>query len=115
LLDVGLDAVRADVVAKTGRAVKRAYDLGIALRSPGQSDRRGAMVVLEVPDADRLCAYLKQQGVYTDSRRGALLRLAPFVWNTMDQVDLAFDAIADALRTGAHRTAPLEASRGPVT
>lgn len=115
LLDVGLDAVRADVVAKTGRAVKRADDLGIALRSPGQSDRRGAMVVLEVPDADRLCAYLKQQGVYTDSRRGALLRLAPFVWNTMDQVDLAFDAIADALRTGAHLMAPPEASRGPVT
>jgi kynureninase len=115
LLDAGLDRVRAHTLALTARAVERADALGLPLRSPRDPARRGAMVVLRTPHADRLCAWLKTQGVYTDSRRGALLRLAPFVWNTAADVDRAFDAIAEAAATGVHLQAPLDAPGGPVT
>ncbi|MDX1548091.1 MAG: aminotransferase class V-fold PLP-dependent enzyme [Rhodothermales bacterium] len=117
LLDAGLPAVRAHSLALTERCLARADAAGLTVRSPRDPDRRGAMVILEAPAADRLCSFLKQQHIYTDSRKGRYLRLAPFVWNTEDEVDRAFDAIDEALRSGTYRTldpAPLDTA-GPVT
>jgi kynureninase len=111
----GVEAVRADTLAKGAVAVRRAGALGIGLRSPQEPERRGAMLVFEVEGADRLSAWLKSRGVYTDSRRGRLLRLAPFVWNTAADVDRAFDAVAEALGSGAHLTYVAPAEGGPVT
>ena len=115
LLDVGIEAVRADTLAKGARAIERADALGLALRSPRAPERRGAMLVMEVEDADRLVRWLKTRDVYVDARRGRLLRLAPFVWNTLDDVDRAFDAIEEGLTTGAHRQLAMDAEGGPVT
>ncbi|MFN3595701.1 MAG: aminotransferase class V-fold PLP-dependent enzyme [Rubricoccaceae bacterium] len=115
LLEAGLEAVRADSLAKTARAIARAEAAGLALRSPREAARRSAMVILEVPHADRLSAYLKTEHVFTDSRQGRFLRLAPFVWNTADDVDRAFDVVAHALRTDAHLREQLPAEGGPVT
>jgi kynureninase len=72
------------------------------------------MVLLEVAEAERLVASLKEQDVYTDSRRNEVVRMAPFVWNTEEEVDRAFDRIGDALSTNAHHSVTLDAS-GPVT
>jgi kynureninase len=115
LLDAGLDAVREDALAKTTRGIARADAAGLSLRSPRERRRRGAMLILEVEAADRLCAWLKRRGVYTDSRQGRFLRMAPFVWNTEAEVDHAFDLIEEATRTGAHCEAPLPDAGGPVT
>lgn len=115
LLDAGLDAVREDSLAKTSLALERADALGLTVSSPREAERRGAMVILEAEHADKLCAYLKREGVYTDSRRGEVLRLAPFVWNPMADVDRAFDAIGEALRTGAHVRMNVADEGGPVT
>ena len=111
----GVDAVRADTLAKGAVAVRRAVALGLALRSPAEPARRGAMLVFAVPHADRLSAWLKTRGVYTDSRRGAALRLAPFVWNTAADVERAFDAVGEALASGAHLAYEAPAEGGPVT
>ena len=73
------------------------------------------MIVLEVEDADRLAGWLKTQGVYVDSRKGRVLRLAPFVWNPASDVDRLFDAVGEALRTGAHLAHEPVAEGGPVT
>lgn len=115
LLDAGLDAVRAHSLALTEQSIERADAAGLALRSPREAIRRGAMVILEVERADLLCAWLKQRGVFTDSRKGRYLRLAPFVWNSAADVDRAFDAIADALRAGAYLRLVAPAEPGPVT
>lgn len=115
LLGVGIDAVREDTLAKGARAVGRADAAGLRLRSPREAERRGAMLVVEVDAADRLAAWLKTRGVYVDSRRGRFLRLAPFVWNTAGDVDRAFDAVEEALATGAHLAAEPVAEGGPVT
>ena len=117
LLEVGLDAVRADSLEKTAYCIARADDAGLALRSPRPAERRGAMVILDVPAAGRLCAHLKTHGIYTDSRQDRYLRLAPFVWNTRGELARAFDAIEGAVAEGAHRDgpAPDRAAAGPVT
>ncbi len=114
LLDLGLDAVRDHSLTLTDRATEHADALDIPLRSPRSPDERSAMVLLEVPEAERLAAHLKQHHVYTDSRRNQVLRMAPFVWNTTDDVDRAFDRIGDALSSGAYRSRSGD-SPGPVT
>ncbi|MDT7856247.1 aminotransferase class V-fold PLP-dependent enzyme [Rubrivirga sp. S365] len=115
LLGEGIAAVRADTLAKGARAIERAEALGLGVRSPREAERRGAMLVLEVEHADRLAAWLKSQDVYADSRKGRVLRLAPFVWNPPADVDRAFDAVDEALRTGAHMEYEAPAEGGPVT
>ena len=115
LLAAGLGAVRADTLAKGARALRRADELGLAVRSPREDARRGAMIVLEVDHADQAVRWLKTQGVYVDARRNRLLRLAPWVWNTTDQVDRLFDALGHALDSGAHRSMGGADEGGPVT
>jgi kynureninase len=72
------------------------------------------MVLLEVPEAHNLTAYLKAHNIYTDSRRDEVVRMAPFLWNTEAEVDRTFDRIEEGLDTGAYREATVS-SAGPVT
>ena len=115
LLEPGVAAVRADTLAKGALALDRADALGLAVRSPREAERRGAMVVVEAEGADRLASWLKTHDVYVDSRRGEVLRFAPFVWNTPADVDRLFDALGEALATGAHLAHEPVAEGGPVT
>ena len=114
LLDCGLDAVRDHSLSLTQRAIERADNAGISLRSPRAPEARSAMVLLEIPEATRMTRYLKTRHIYTDSRRNDVVRMAPFLWNTQEEVDRAFDTIEDALRSGAYQshTPP---DTGPVT
>ena len=116
LLDAGLADVRANSLEKTGLAIQRADEADLTLRSPREEERRSAMMILEVPSADRLCAYLKSQRIFTDSRQERFLRLAPFVWNTKDEVNRTFDVIAEAVASDAYLKfdAALDQA-GPVT
>ena len=102
LLEAGIEAVRRHSLELTEACLVRAEAAGLRLRSPRQAERRSAMVILEAPAADTLCTYLKHHHVYTDSRQGRYLRLAPFVWNTHDEVDRAFDLITSALTSGKY-------------
>jgi kynureninase len=115
LLDAGLDAVRDHSLALTARCIAHADRAGLALRSPRADEQRGAMVILEADRADLLCAWLKERGIYTDSRQRRYLRLAPWVWNTADEVDRAFDVIAEGLETEAYLRFEAPAEAGPVT
>lgn len=115
LLDVGLEAVRAHSLALTDHAIERATAAGLSLRSPREHARRSAMVLLEVPDAEALCLALKERHIYTDSRKTEVLRMAPFVWNTLDEVDRAFDVIEALLVDDAYRSVSSGATPGPVT
>lgn len=115
LLDAGLDAVRAHSLTLTDYALDRVDAAGLPLRSPRAPARRSAMVILEVEAADRLCAYLKRRHVYTDSRQGRYLRLAPWVWNTRADLKRAFDLLEDALAHDRYRDVEPAATAGPVT
>ena len=114
LLDLGLDAVRDHSLALTDRAIEHADRLGVSLRSPRAPEERSAMVLLDVPEAERLATYLKRHNVYTDSRRNQVVRMAPFVWNTPAEIDRTFELIETALSSGEYRTIQVDAS-GPVT
>jgi kynureninase len=70
------------------------------------------MVILEIDRADLLANHLKKAGVYTDSRLGRYLRLAPFVWNTLSELGTAFDVIRESLRAGDYLSFSVQP--GPV-
>lgn len=114
LLDCGLDQVREHSLSLTSHAIQRADQAGIPLRSPRTPDARSAMVLLEIPDAQKMTAHLKQHDIYTDSRKNEVVRMAPFLWNTRAEVTRAFDAIEDALHSDAYRSLSPSAG-GPVT
>ena len=117
LLDAGLDHVREYSLQLTERCITRADAAGLAVRSPREASRRGAMVILEVPMAGKLCAALKEHHIYTDSRQDKYLRMAPFVWNSEEEVDRAFDILSKLVSTGAYRSTPVSTTEeaGPVT
>lgn len=116
LLDIGLETVRSHSLDLTEHALQRAEAADLPLRSPRARDRRGAMVLLEVPDAEKLCSYLKQHHIYTDSRKNRFLRMAPFIWNTHAEIDRTFDVIDDALDDERYRAIDLaDEAAGPVT
>lgn len=115
LLDAGLENVHRHVMELSDYAIARFDAAGFPLRSPREHERRSVMMVLDIPDADRLCEYLKTRHVYTDSRKGQFLRLAPFVWNTRDDVARACDEIIQAVSDGHYRSFSLTREGGPVT
>jgi kynureninase len=115
LMDVGLEAVRADSLAKTERAIQRAKATGLTLRSPREAERRSAMIILEVENAEALCEWLKTRHIFTDSRQDRYMRMAPFVWNTADDIERTFDTIEEGLLDGLHLKSKRHKAAGPVT
>ena len=114
LLDYGLANVEAHVSALGAEAIQQADRLSLRVVTPREAERRGALVVLEVPQAHRMAEHLKAHGVFVDSRQDRLLRLAPFVWNSSDEVVRAFSLIGEALRLGSYRRIVVP-DLGPVT
>ncbi len=114
LLEAGVENVRVDSLAKTAYCVERARTAGIPVRSPTDDESRSALVILEMPAADQLSAHLKRDGILTDSRLGRYLRMAPFVWNTMDELERVFNVLSSAHRHVATAAASNVTNRGPV-
>lgn len=115
LLSVGLRSVRQDSLSKTNYCIDRAQKAGIKIRSSLKEEERSAMFVMSLPQAHQLSAYLKSKHIYTDSRKGTLLRIAPFVWNTKDELEHTFHHIEEAVRKKLHLEMPPPITRGPVT
>ena len=114
LLHAGLERIRQDSLQKTDYCIQRASQLGMNIHSPLMPQERSAMFIASVPKADLLSAYLKSKHIYTDSRKGHLLRMAPFVWNTMEELKITFDNIAETLQSKSYLTHTLSLD-GPVT
>lgn len=115
LLDAGLKNMRADSLSKTAYGIERATEAGLSLRSLVPDDRRGSMIIIEALAADKLASHLKRRGIYMDSRLGRYLRMAPFTWNTLDELTLVFDELETAVQTGAYIRENRNSSSGVVT
>lgn len=113
LLDYGLEAMRTHSLDLSQVALDRANARDVSIRSPLPARERSAMVILEVPAARKLAAALKDQKIYVDSRQNEVIRMAPFLWNTTEDVHRTFDQIDAALQSGAYRSRTVSSS-GPV-
>ena len=84
---IGPAAIREKSLRQTGRMIELADAQGMRVVSPRDPARRGGSVVLDVPQAERVCADLLAQDVLLDHRPGVGLRLAPHFYTTDDEVD----------------------------
>ena len=90
---VGLEVVERHVAALAGLAVDRAREAGYALLTSADPGSRGPLVVIRSRDAQALVARLQQKGVITSARDGGL-RLSFHAYNTPEDVERAFAALA---------------------
>ncbi len=111
----GLSSVRADSLEKTAYCIELADEASVKVRSPREAEQRSVMVVLEMERADLMCQYLKQHHIYTDSRQSRYLRMAPFVWNTMEEIERTFRILSKGLQNNLYLQTNITTQAGPVT
>ncbi len=108
--EAGIDRIRAKSLALTGYVMELiaargmlAPEMGFAIGTPAEPDRRGGHVAVEHPDATRIVRALKARGVTPDFRPPNVIRLAPIplytsfvdVWETVRNLD-------EIVSTGEH-------------
>ena len=84
--------------------------------SPLKKERMSAMIVLEVEEADKLREYLfANKNVLTDARRSSYLRLAPHIYNSLEEVESAARKIVQSCTDTVYKSVDLGYKNGPVT
>ena len=87
LLDrIGYETVGTHVARLVGRYVSAAQDAGFVVKTPGEPNRRGPLVVVESPDAPALVSRLATRDIVA-SCRGNGLRVSFHAYNNESDVD----------------------------
>jgi len=100
---IGVDAIRR----KSERQVQMMVDLararGLTPRTPDSPQRRGGMVIIDVPHAQAVTRELLRREILVDFRPGAGIRLSPHFYTSDDEVRHAVDEITAIRDSGAYR------------
>ncbi|MCY0992580.1 aminotransferase class V-fold PLP-dependent enzyme [Nannocystis sp. ILAH1] len=91
LLGVGVAAIRAHSLECSARIFARCDAEGIAIATPRAPDRRGGIVALRFPGSQAVQQRLLAAGHVTSWR--GVLRIAPHIYNTFDEIDACLDAL----------------------
>ena len=98
---IGVPAIREKSLRQTDRMLAWADEYGFRVGSPREPGRRGGTVVVDVPNADRVCTALLAKDVLLDFRPGVGLRLAPHFYTRDDEVDRAMKLVRDEVTKAA--------------
>lgn len=90
LLDVGIEAIATHLAALAEPLLQLAQARGFEVVSPRPP--ASSITCLRVPDAARVHAELRNAGVICSLREGSL-RFSPHLYNTMDDVERAAEAV----------------------
>jgi kynureninase len=93
-------AVREKSMRQTARLVDLADARGYAVSAPRDPARRGGTVAFAVPHAFEVSQYLLSRDIVIDYRPKAGIRVAPHFYTKDEELDLAVEAMDEALRTG---------------
>ncbi|OFW10454.1 MAG: kynureninase [Acidobacteria bacterium RIFCSPLOWO2_02_FULL_67_36] len=100
--EIGVDRIRAHSLRLTRRLMDGAKAAGFRLNTPDDDAERGGSVVIDVPDGEAVTAELLRRQVIVDHRPGAGIRIAPHFYNTLDEIDLAIEALIEIAARGSH-------------
>lgn len=115
LLDAGLKSVREDSIQKIAYCTERANSLDLKIRSPKNAAHQSSMFIIEIANASAFSERLKERGIFGDSRLDRFFRIAPFVWNSMDELELVWNEIKRTI-VDSKSTGPVSRTvSGPVT
>lgn len=96
LASVGMPTIRAHSLRCTARVMERADEAGLTVVTPRQEQRRAGVVALRFPGDAEVAKRLVARG-FICSYRG-MLRVAPHVYNTLEEVDRFMDALVAEAR-----------------
>lgn len=97
IAEVGVPAIRERSLLLTDYVIAKARERGLQVRTPLEPGRRGGHVSLDFPGSEKACQELIARGVVVDWRPEAGIRIAPHFYNTLDDIDRAFEEL-DAIR-----------------
>lgn len=97
--EIGVPAIREKSLRQTGRILELADDMALPVVSPREPARRGGAVVLDVPEAARVCAKLLAEDVLVDFRPGVGMRVAPHFYTRDEEVDEVMRRLGEAMRS----------------
>jgi kynureninase len=84
---IGAEAIRAKSLRQTQRLIELADEAGFAVRSCRDPQTRGGVVVLDVPNGERITQELTRREVLVDYRPNAGIRIAPHFYTADDELD----------------------------
>ena len=85
--EIGVPAIREKSLRQTSRLIELADEAGIPLRSCRDPERRGGVVILDVPDGKQVTKELALREVLVDYRPLAGIRIAPHFYTTDEELD----------------------------
>jgi cysteine desulfurase/selenocysteine lyase len=88
LYEIGLESVAARIHSLAGRLVEGISTIPtLSLLTPRDANRRAGIVSFKVKDAEAISARLNDNDVSHSIRGGGVIRLAPHIYNTEQQID----------------------------
>jgi kynureninase len=100
----GVAAIRRQSVRQVALLLELALERGLRPRVPRRPEERGGMVILDVPEGDRVTRELLRREILVDFRPGAGIRISPHFYTTDDELRGVVAAIREILDSGAHHT-----------
>jgi kynureninase len=97
--EIGVEAIRAKSVRQTTGLIELADREGIAVRSQRDAARRGGVVILDVPEGERVTAELLRRQVIVDYRPGAGIRISPHFYTTDNELECTIEELTDILHS----------------
>ena len=86
LRDIGHQQVFDRIARLTTYLYDGLVEIGVTPTTPSSPQRRAGIVAIQVPDQDRLCHELQEQGIHIGNWLG-FLRIDPACYNTTDELD----------------------------
>jgi kynureninase len=100
---IGIAAVRRKSMRQVQMLMDLARDLGLATRTPADPEKRGGMVILDVPHGAAVTRELLRREIVVDHRPGAGIRYSPHFYTDDDELVRAVRETRQILDTGAYR------------
>jgi kynureninase len=85
--EIGVPAIRAKSVRQTTRLIELADAAGLKVNTPRDPERRGGVVILDVPNGYAVTQELVRREVLVDYRPGAGIRVAPHFYTTDEELE----------------------------
>lgn len=116
MLTLRLEAVAEDVLGKVEKMTKQLVDAGLTIVSPHDPERMSSLIVLQVPEANKLREYLiHEHAIFVDARRNQFLRMAAHMYNSFEELEQAASVIINAVAKQTYLRYSIEKKAGPVT
>jgi kynureninase len=99
LRELDMNQVREKSKRLTARIISLAERRGWRINAPRDPARRGGTVAVDMPNSKEVCGELLKRDILVDWRPGAGVRMSPHFYNKDDEIDFAFAAVDEILRS----------------